>query len=152
MHDNTEYVETVIVGGGQAGLIAGYELKRRGREIVILDAQPRVGDAWRNRWDSLRLFTPGRDCELPGLRFTAQRSLAPTKDEMADYLEAYAAHHNLPVRNSVSATRRCPPSPRTSTRTSCRCTRGHIATHRNCSPAACCSSAVATPARTSASR
>ena len=98
MHDNIEYVETVIVGGGQAGLIAGYELKRYGREFVILDAQPQVGDAWRNRWDSLRLFTPRRDCELPGLRFTAQRSLAPTKDEMADYLEAYAAHHDLPVR------------------------------------------------------
>jgi putative flavoprotein involved in K+ transport len=105
MHNTTEYVETVIVGGGQAGLIAGYELKKRGREFVILDAQPRVGDAWRNRWDSLRLFTPGRDCELPGLRFSAQRSLAPTKDEMADYLEAYATHHNLPVRNSVRVAR-----------------------------------------------
>src|SRR5256885_1713323 len=105
MDSNTNYVETVIVGGGQAGLIAGYELKKRGREFVILDAQPRVGDAWRNRWDSLRLFTPGRDCELPGLRFTGQRSLAPTKDEMADYLEAYAAHHDLPVRNGVRAIR-----------------------------------------------
>jgi putative flavoprotein involved in K+ transport len=104
MGDNTEYVETVIVGGGQAGLVAGYKLKKRGREFVILDGHARVGDAWRNRWDSLRLFTPGRDCELPGLRFTAQRSLAPTKDEMADYLEAYAAHHNLPVRNSARAT------------------------------------------------
>ncbi len=105
MDDNIEYVETVIVGGGQAGLIAGYELKKRGREFVVLDAQPRVGAAWRNRWDSLRLFTPGRDCELPGLRFTGHRSLAPTKDEMADYLEAYAVHHNLPVRNNVRATR-----------------------------------------------
>jgi putative flavoprotein involved in K+ transport len=105
MHNDAEYVETVIVGGGQAGLVVGYELKRRGREFVILDAQPRVGDAWRNRWDSLRLFTPGRDCELPGLRFTAQRSLAPTKDEMADYLEEYAAHHQLPLRNGVRAVR-----------------------------------------------
>lgn len=105
MNDNAEYVETVIVGGGQAGLIAAYELKKRGREFVVLDAHPRVGDAWRNRWDSLRLFTPRRDCELPGLRFSAQRSLAPTKDEMADYLEAYAAHHNVPVRNGVRATR-----------------------------------------------
>jgi cation diffusion facilitator CzcD-associated flavoprotein CzcO len=105
MDDNTECIETVILGGGQAGLIAGCELKQRGREFVILDAQPRVGDVWRNRWDSLRLFTPGRDCELPGLRFNAQRSLAPTKDEMADYLEAYAAHHNVPVRNGVRATR-----------------------------------------------
>src|SRR5689334_5382044 len=90
--NTTEHFETVIIGGGQAGLIAGYELKRRGREFVILDAHSRVGDAWRKRWDSLRLFTPRRDCELPGLRFTAKRSLAPTKDEMADYLEAYAAH------------------------------------------------------------
>jgi len=104
MHSNSEYVETVIVGGGQAGLVAGYELMKRGRQFVILDAESRVGDAWRNRWDSLRLFTPGRDCGLPGLRFTAQRSLAPTKDEMADYLQAYAAHHELPVRNAVRAT------------------------------------------------
>jgi len=105
MNNTTEYVETVIIGGGQAGLIAGYELKKRGREFVILDAHPRAGDAWRNRWDSLRLFTPVRDCELPGLRFRAKRSLAPTKDEMADYLDAYAAHHSLPLRNSVRVTR-----------------------------------------------
>jgi putative flavoprotein involved in K+ transport len=105
MNNSTEYVETIIVGGGQAGLVAGYELKKRRREFVILDAHPRVGDAWRTRWDSLRLFTPRRDCELPGLRFAGQRSLAPTKDEMADYLEAYAAYHDLPVRNGVRATR-----------------------------------------------
>ncbi|MGX7678679.1 flavin-containing monooxygenase [Jatrophihabitans sp. DSM 45814] len=102
--DNTEYFETVIIGGGQAGLVAAYELNQRGRDFVVLDAQPRVGDAWRNRWDSLRLFTPGRDCGLPGLRFTAQRGMAPNKDEMADYLEAYVAHHQLPVRNNVSVT------------------------------------------------
>ncbi len=101
---NTEHVETVIIGGGQAGLIAAYELTKRGRECVILDAHPRVGDSWRTRWDSLRLFTPRRDCELPGLRFSGQRSLAPTKDEMADYLEAYAVHHDLPVRNNVRVT------------------------------------------------
>ena len=101
MNSSTEHIETVVIGGGQAGLIAAYELKKRGREFVVLDANPRVGDAWRNRWDSLRLFTPRRDCELPGLRFSAQRSLAPTKDEMADYLEAFAAHHDLPVRNDV---------------------------------------------------
>src|SRR5256885_8836022 len=102
MHDNTEYVETVIVGGGQAGLIAGYELKKRGREFVILDAHPRVGDAWRTRWDSLRLFTPRRDCALPGLRVPGSQSRMPTKDEMADYLEAYAAHHDLAVSAGVA--------------------------------------------------
>ena len=102
---NNEYFETVIIGGGQAGLVAGYELRRRGRPFVILDASSKVGDAWRNRWDSLRLFTPGRNCGLPGLRFTATRSLAPTKDEMADYLERYAEHHELPIRHDVRATR-----------------------------------------------
>ena len=104
MNATTEHLETVIVGGGQAGLIAAYEFTKRGRECVVLDAHPRVGDAWRNRWDSLRLFTPRRDCELPGLRFNGKRSLAPMKDEMAAYLEAYAAHHSLQVRNNVRVT------------------------------------------------
>jgi putative flavoprotein involved in K+ transport len=103
---STEYVETVVIGGGQAGLVAGYELRRRGREFVILDAHDRPGDAWRTRWDSLRLFTPRRDCELPGLRFSGgKHSLAPTKDEMADYLERYAAHHALPIRHGARVTR-----------------------------------------------
>jgi putative flavoprotein involved in K+ transport len=105
MQHETEYVDTVVIGGGQAGLVAGYELKRRGREVVILDAGARPGDAWRNRWDSLRLFTPRRDCALPGLRIPGQQSLAPTKDEMAGYLEAYVAHHDLPVRNGVRVVR-----------------------------------------------
>jgi len=105
MQQGNDSIDTVVLGGGQAGLIAGYELKRRGRDFVILDANTRPGDAWRTRWDSLRLFTPRRDCELPGLRFSGRRSLAPTKDEMADYLEAYATQHELPVRNGVRATR-----------------------------------------------
>jgi putative flavoprotein involved in K+ transport len=53
-----ERLETVIVGGGQAGLSVGYQLARRERPFVILDANRRIGDAWRSRWDSLRLFTP----------------------------------------------------------------------------------------------
>jgi putative flavoprotein involved in K+ transport len=105
MQHHTEYVDTVVLGGGQAGLVTGYQLKQRGRDFVILDANARPGDAWRNRWDSLRLFTPGRDCELPGLRFPGHRGLAPTKDEMADYLEAYVVRHDLPVRNGVRVTR-----------------------------------------------
>jgi len=61
-----ERFETVIVGGGQAGLATGYHLARRGRPFVILDAGRRVGDPWRGRWDSLRLFTPARYDGLPG--------------------------------------------------------------------------------------
>lgn len=93
--------ETIIIGGGQAGLTAGYYLKQQGRPFVILDANERVGDAWRNRWDSLRLFTPACLSALPGLRIAAPRWSFPTKDELADYLEEYASHFELPVRTGV---------------------------------------------------
>jgi putative flavoprotein involved in K+ transport len=94
--------ETVIVGGGQAGLATGYHLKRRGRSFVILDASERVGDPWRNRWDSLRLYSPAGYDALPGLRFPAGRTSYPTTHEMADYLEGYAAHFELPVRSGTT--------------------------------------------------
>ena len=96
-----ERFETVVVGGGQAGLAVGYHLWRRDRSFVILDAGPRVGDVWRNRWDSLRLFTPARYTGLPGLGFPAADWHYPTKDEVADYLESYAARFGLPVRTGV---------------------------------------------------
>ncbi len=97
----TERIETVIIGGGQAGLAVGYHLQRRGRAFIILDAGERIGDPWRRRWDSLRLFTPARYDGLPGMRFPAAGGSFPTKDEMAEYLEAYAARFDLPVRSGV---------------------------------------------------
>jgi putative flavoprotein involved in K+ transport len=97
-----EHHETVIIGGGQAGLAMGYELKRKGVPFVILDAQERVGDAWRTRWDSLRLFTPAFVDGLPGMPFPAPAWSFPTKDEMGDYLERYAEHFDLPVRTGMS--------------------------------------------------
>jgi putative flavoprotein involved in K+ transport len=97
----SERFETVIIGGGQAGLSVGYHLKRQNRPFVILDANERIGDAWRKRWDSLRLFTPARYSGLTGWRFPAPAVSFPTKDEMADYLEAYAARFDLPVRTGV---------------------------------------------------
>jgi putative flavoprotein involved in K+ transport len=97
----SEHFETVIIGAGQAGLAAGYHLAKRGRPFVILDANDRIGDAWRNRWDSLRLFTPAKYDGLPGWRFPAPRWSFPTKDEMGDYLEAYSARFDLPVRTGV---------------------------------------------------
>ena len=96
-----ERVETVIVGGGQAGLSVGYHLARRGLPFVILDANERIGDSWRNRWDSLRVFTPTRYNGLAGMPFPAPAHSFPTKDEVADYLEAYAARFELPVRTGV---------------------------------------------------
>jgi putative flavoprotein involved in K+ transport len=97
-----ERFETVVVGGGQAGLATGYHLARRGRPFVILDAGERVGDPWRGRWDSLRLFTPARYSGMPGMGFPAPAWHYPTKDEVADYLEDYAARFELPVRAGVA--------------------------------------------------
>jgi putative flavoprotein involved in K+ transport len=94
----SEQVETVVVGGGQAGLAVGYHLAQLGRSFVILDANERTGDSWRKRWDSLRLFTPAYLNRLPGLKFPGPRHKPSTKDEVADYLEAYAARFDLPVR------------------------------------------------------
>jgi putative flavoprotein involved in K+ transport len=100
-----EHVETVIVGGGQAGLAVGYFLKSRGREFVILDANERVGDSWRKRWPSLRLYSPAAANGLPGMTFPASRYVYPTGLDMADYLESYAARFELPVQSGVSVER-----------------------------------------------
>lgn len=100
-----ERVDTVIIGGGQAGLATGYHLAKRAMPFVVLDASERTGDSWRKRWDSLRLFTPARFSGLPGWRFPAPAISFPTKDEMADYLEAYAARFDLPVRTGVKVDR-----------------------------------------------
>jgi putative flavoprotein involved in K+ transport len=98
-----ERYETIVIGGSQAGLTAGYYLAKEGREFLILEANDSVGDAWRNRWDSLRLFTPAKFSRLPGMRIpgACEWSFA-TKDEMADYLEEYARRFKLPVRTGVS--------------------------------------------------
>lgn len=101
----SRYHDTIVIGGGQAGLATGYYLKQEGRDFVILDANERIGDAWRNRWDSLRLFTPARFNGLPGMPFPAETYYFPTKDEMADYLESYAERFQLPVRTGTRVNR-----------------------------------------------
>jgi putative flavoprotein involved in K+ transport len=102
---NAKRIHTIVVGGGQAGLAVGYHLARRGVRFLILDAGQRVGDAWRNRWDSLRLFTPARYVRLPGLGFPARGDSFPTKDQLADYLEAYSQRFHLPVRTGLRVDR-----------------------------------------------
>jgi putative flavoprotein involved in K+ transport len=102
--DGAERTDTMIIGGGQAGLMAGYHLRRAGVPFVILDGSERIGDAWRNRWDSLRLFTPKGYDALPGWK-PEFSSTFPTTDEMADYLERYAQRFEFPVRNGVTVDR-----------------------------------------------
>jgi putative flavoprotein involved in K+ transport len=96
----TTHVDVAIVGGGQAGLATAYETTRRGLETLVLDAAPEPGHAWRSRWDSLRLFTPARCSALPGLPFPGHPDHHPGKDAVADYLTAYAARFELPVRHA----------------------------------------------------
>jgi putative flavoprotein involved in K+ transport len=103
--DGREYVETLVIGGGQAGLATGYQLSRRDLPYKIIDANTRVGDAWRNRWDSLRLFTPNRLNRLPGMPFPGYHWGFPSKNEMADYLEAYARKFDLQVETGVRVER-----------------------------------------------
>jgi putative flavoprotein involved in K+ transport len=100
-----EHIETIVIGGGQAGLAAGYQLSRLGLPFAILDANPRVGDAWRNRWDSLRLFSPAAFDGLAGMPYPSSGHSFPTKDEMADYLARYAERFELPVRSGVKVDR-----------------------------------------------
>jgi putative flavoprotein involved in K+ transport len=92
---------TVIVGAGQAGLAAGYFLKKANQEFIILDKNAKVGDSWRKRWDSLKLFTPTRHDGLPGAPFPGSRNSFPGKDEMADYLENYVLKFSLPVQSGI---------------------------------------------------
>jgi len=100
-----EYIQTIVVGGGQAGLAVGFHLSRQQLPFVIFDASQRIGDAWRSRWDSLRLFSPAGYDGLVGMPFPADRHTFITKDDMADYLETYAAHFKLPVRAGVRVDR-----------------------------------------------
>ena len=102
--DTTERYDTVVIGGGQAGLVTGYYLREHDRDFVILDAGDRVGDPWRARWDSLRVFTPARYTGLPGMAFPDSPYAFPSKDAVADYLETYAEHFDLPVELGVRVT------------------------------------------------
>ena len=101
----TQHIETLIVGAGQAGLSTGYHLQRLGRPFLIVDGNERIGDNWRQQWDTLKLYSPAKYDGLPGLDFPADRWSFPGKEEVADYLEKYAIHSDLPVRMSTRVDR-----------------------------------------------
>lgn len=100
-----ERYEAIVVGAGQAGLAAGYHLARRDVDFTIVTGEARVGDNWRKRWDSLRLFTPAKYSGLPGMPFPASPYHLADKDEVGDYLERYAERFELPVRTATHVAR-----------------------------------------------
>jgi putative flavoprotein involved in K+ transport len=99
----SDRVETLVIGGGQAGLAMGHHLAERGLDHLIVDASPEVGHAWRTRWDSLQLFTSADYNSLPGKPFPG-RVAYPGKDEIADYLQAYAGELQLRIRLNTEIT------------------------------------------------
>ncbi len=105
MTGHEQHVDTIVVGGGQAGLAVGHHLAARGRDFVILDAHAETGQSWRDRWDPLRLFTPAGFSHLPGMRFPAPARSFPSKDDTADYLQDYARQFDLPILHDTSVER-----------------------------------------------
>jgi putative flavoprotein involved in K+ transport len=97
-------VDVVVVGGSQSGLAIAWHLQRQGLSFVVLEAASEVGHTWRSRWDSLKLFTPAQYDALPGMAFPAPADTYPTKDPVADYLRAYVAAFELPVRLDARVT------------------------------------------------
>lgn len=102
------HFDVIVIGGGQAGLSIGYFLARGGRSFVILERANEIAPAWRERWDSLKLFTPRRYDALPGMPFPGDPDGYPGRDEVSAYLRSYAAEFDLPVKldSPVRALRR----------------------------------------------
>jgi len=97
-------LDAIVVGGSQAGLAMAWHLARQGLRFAVLEAGPEIGHVWRSRWDSLTLFTPAQYDALPGMPYPAPADTYPTKDPVADYLQAYAAAFDLPVRVNARVT------------------------------------------------
>jgi putative flavoprotein involved in K+ transport len=101
---DNEPFDVLVIGGGQAGLVMGYHLSKRGQRFQIVDAGKEVGETWRLRWDSLRLFTAAQYDNLPGMAFPAPHGSYPGKAEVADFLQAYATKFELPVALDTKVT------------------------------------------------
>src|SRR5436305_3156091 len=105
MTTRSSTLDILVIGAGQAGLAMGYHLKTTAFTFHIVDCHTRIGDSWRKRYDSLVLFTPRAYSALPGLAVSGDPEGYPTKDEIADYLESYATHFELPVMGDTHVLR-----------------------------------------------
>jgi len=99
------FIDTIVVGGGQAGLAVSWQLKKAGREHIVLD-RGRIGDTWRGRWDSFCLVTPNHLCRLPGFPYDGDDPHGfMGRDEIVAYIERYAASFDPPIRSGVEVRR-----------------------------------------------
>ena len=97
----SEHHDAIIIGAGQSGLAAAFHLAQHGTDFVVLERAAQVGDTWRERYDSLRLYSPAKADALPGMPFPLPGHVFPTGQQMGDYLESYAQRFELPVRTGV---------------------------------------------------
>ena len=95
-----EKLDTIVIGGGQAGLASGYHLQKKGLQFLILDASDEAGGSWPRYYDSLKLFSPARFSSMPGMKFPGDPDGYPKRDEVIRYLQDYRAKFQLPVRTN----------------------------------------------------
>lgn len=100
-----QHPDVLIIGAGQAGLALGYSLRGAGLSFQLVEAHARLGESWRNRYDSLTLFTPRAFSGLPGLPLPGEPEGYAGRDEFAAYLEDYARHFGLPVAVGIDVCR-----------------------------------------------
>jgi putative flavoprotein involved in K+ transport len=100
----SEVLDVIVIGAGQAGVAIAWHLREQGQRFLVLEAGDTIGDVWRSRWDSLRLFTPARYSALPGMLFPGDPDHYPSKDEVADYLHRYATEFDLPIQLNTTVT------------------------------------------------
>ena len=87
--------EAIVIGAGQAGLAMGYYLKQNNNRFLIIDKGQELGEVWKNRYDSLKLFTPRMYSSLPGLILDGEQQGFPSKDEIANYIKHYTETFEL---------------------------------------------------------
>src|SRR5215207_9414197 len=100
-----EHIDIAIIGGGQAGVAAAYAARRAGLDPVVLEAGDEPVGSWPRYYDSLALFSPARFSELPGLRFAGDPERYPTRDELIEYLRAYARQLDADIRTGERVVR-----------------------------------------------
>lgn len=99
--EDRQMLDTIVIGGGQAGLATAFHLVKANIQYLVLDENQRTGDSWRKRYQSMRLFTSRAYCGLPGMEMPGEHSGYPSKDELADYLETYAKSHSLKIEHNA---------------------------------------------------